>query len=281
MFESLITISLVGLAVGIVFSMPIAGPVSILITSHGLRGHLRYCITAAVGAAIIDMVECFIVVHGFTRLLGVIVDFIPYILMGGSVLLFIIGLRIVKARFDFDHLDLKSTGLRRLLKVQEKKSGFWTGFFLNLSNPSLFFGWLTSSAIVMSYVASVGLNVGGIDHLLGNNVILVNSYANQHSVTKDLLRPHNVPKIVEAETTRTSPPPAEEGKYWTLFHWLFSLSYAFFVALGTLIWFSILSYLLVRHRAKIKVQLVSKLIHGLGIFLCAFSVYFILRIFVL
>jgi threonine/homoserine/homoserine lactone efflux protein len=273
MFESLITISLVGLAVGIVFSMPIAGPVSILITSHGLKGQLRYCVTASLGAAIVDWVVCFIVVHGFTRVFGAVVNFIPYILFCGSIILFIIGLRIVKARFDFDHLDIKQTGLRRFLKVQENKSGFWTGFFLNASNPSIFFGWLTSSALVMSFVSSMGLNVGGIDHVIGNNVVIVNSFASNHSVAKEMMKSPKVPRIVEAEAPPSAPQQENQGKYSNIFHWLFSLSYAFFVAVGTVIWFCLLSYFLVRNRAKLKIGLIRKMIHGLGIILCIFAVY--------
>jgi hypothetical protein len=64
-----------------------------------------------------------------------------------------------------------------------------------------------------------------------------------------------------------------QGKYTDLFHWLFSASYAFFLALGTVIWFCILAYLLVRHRAKLKIGLITKMIHGLGIILCIFAVY--------
>jgi len=275
MWESLITISLVGLGVGIVFSMPIAGPVSILITSHGLRGQLRYCITAALGAAIVDLAVCFIAVHGFTRLFSMVVEFVPYILFGGSIILFIIGLRIVRARFDFAHIDQQQTGLKRFRKVEEK-SGFWTGMFLNASNPSLFFGWLTSSAVVMSFVSSVGLDVGGIDHVLGNNVVIVNSFANHHQVTKDMMRPAKVPRIQPTPQMRAAPPeppPQHSEKDSKLFQWLFSLSYSFFVAVGTIIWFCLLAYFLVKNREKLKVSLISRVIHGLGIFLCAFAVY--------
>jgi threonine/homoserine/homoserine lactone efflux protein len=272
MFESLLTISLVGLGVGIVFSMPIAGPVSILITSHGLKGQFRYCVTAAIGAAIVDWGVCFIAVHGFTRLFSWVVDFVPYILFGGSIVLFIIGLRIVKARFDFDHLDITKPSFQRIIKAKEK-SGFWTGFFLNVSNPSIFFGWLMSSFVVMSIVASHGLNVGGIDHLIGNNVVIVNSFANNNSVTKEMMKPPKVPRIVQADPSKPNQKPEGKENYSELFHWFFSLSYAFFVALGTVIWFCLLAYFLVRNRTKLKIGLITKMIHGLGIFLCAFAVY--------
>jgi threonine/homoserine/homoserine lactone efflux protein len=274
MLESLITISLVGLAAGIIFSMPIAGPVSILITSHALRGHLRYCIKAALGAAIIDWVICFIAVHGFTRIFGFIVNYVPYILCIGAIVLFIIGLKIVKARFDFNHFDVeKPESLKRVRKVNQK-NGFWTGLFVNVSNPSLFFGWLTSSAIVMSIVSTLGLNVGGIDNVVGNNMVIVKSFAGSHSVAKDMIKPAKVPRIVEEKAPkfqrRTDAPVVTSSK---LYQWLFSLSYAFFVAVGTLVWFVSFSYILVRNRTKLKMEHISRVIHGMGIFLCIFAVY--------
>jgi threonine/homoserine/homoserine lactone efflux protein len=275
MLNSFLTISLVGLAVGIIFSMPIAGPVSILITSHGLRGQLRYCLTAAIGASIIDFIVCFIAVHGFSTLFGLYQYIVPYVLFGGSIFLFIVGLRIVKARFDFDHLDVKQSGLKRVLKLQEK-SGFWTGLLLNASNPTLFLGWLTTSFFVMSFVSSVGLNVGGLDHMLNNNVVTVNSYAN-HTDKDKQIPGITVPKTMKTPAVRQTEKGAAEDVSSPPAQIFYSLSYAFFLAVGTIIWFSVLAYLLVRHRAKVSVNLISRVIHGLGIFLCGFAVYLLWR----
>jgi threonine/homoserine/homoserine lactone efflux protein len=277
MVESIVTISAVGLLVGIFFSMPIAGPVSILITSHGLRGQLRYCFTAALGASLIDFIVCFIAVHGFTRLLGIFADGIPYILFCGSIFLFVVGWKIVKARFDFEHMDIKQTGLKRILKKQEK-SGFWTGLLLNASNPSLFIGWLTSSFIVISFVASLGLNVGGLDRMLGNNVGAINNIAKDHSAPEEMIHSIKAPKtfIVPPKSltmnnlTLEKPSPA--------FGLFFSLAYALCVGIGTIVWFVPFSYFLVRNRTKLRIDLISKMIHGLGIFLCGFALYLMGRV---
>ena len=51
MLESILTISIAGLLAGFIFSMPIAGPISILITSNALKGRLRYCNLVNLGAS--------------------------------------------------------------------------------------------------------------------------------------------------------------------------------------------------------------------------------------
>jgi threonine/homoserine/homoserine lactone efflux protein len=273
MLESLITISCVGCAVGFVFSMPIAGPVSILITSHGLRGELRYCLTAALGASIIDLLVCFVAVHGATKVLGLYAAVIPYALLAGAGFLFIVGLRIVKARFDLNHLDVKQTGIMRFWKLQEK-NGFWTGLLLNVSNPSLFFGWLTSSFVILSFVSSMGLNVGGLDHMLVDNVASVNKYASHNPGSSGVIPSIAAPKLPLAPLDGEK---ADQGNPSGLFQMLFSFCYAFFVAAGTIVWFFLFSYLLVRNRKKLRVDIITNVIHGLGMFLCGFALFLVWR----
>ena len=278
MIETLFTISIVGLVVGFVFSMPIAGPISILITSHALRGQMRYCITAAIGASLIDMCVCFIVVHGFTSLVGKFAYYIPYFLLVGAVILFIIGVRIVLTKFDFDHVQLKKTGLQRVIKIKDK-SGFWTGLLLNASNPSIFIGWLTSSFLVISLVASMGLNVAGLDEMLGKNVAAASTLTKNNK-----LKQEHIPTIVTATVKETgmsvlhrqvAPSVAVTlPKHFRLF---FSTCYAFFVAVGTVLWFIPFSYILVRYHQKIKIGIITNLVHGLGIVLCCTALYLVGR----
>jgi threonine/homoserine/homoserine lactone efflux protein len=273
MLESLITIACVGFAVGFIFSMPIAGPVSILITSHGLRGELRYCLTAALGASIIDLFVCFIAVHGATKVLGLYATVIPYALLAGAVFLFIVGIRIVKARFDFNHLDVKQTGIMKYWKLQEK-NGFWTGLLLNASNPSIFFGWLTSSFVIISFVSSLGLHVGGLDHQLVDNVASVNKYASHNPGRGDIIPSIAAPRLPSVPPDQKS---VEQQTPSELFQMFFSFSYALFLALGTIVWFFLYSYFLVRNRKKLRVDIISNVIHGLGIFLCGFALFLLWR----
>ena len=68
MWESIITIAITGLFAGFIFAMPIAGPISILITSNALKGRLRYCNLVSLGASVADFTFVFIAVFGLTRL---------------------------------------------------------------------------------------------------------------------------------------------------------------------------------------------------------------------
>ena len=64
MGESILTISIAGFLAGFIFSMPIAGPISILITSNALKGRLRYCNLVSIGASIADFAYVFVVFVG-------------------------------------------------------------------------------------------------------------------------------------------------------------------------------------------------------------------------
>src|SRR5580704_15876914 len=97
---SLITLSFVGLFVGFIFSMPIAGPISILITSNALKGRIRYCNFAAMGASLADFVYVFCAVFGLTKFYSFFKPAIPYILLAGMFFLFYLGYKISKTRID-------------------------------------------------------------------------------------------------------------------------------------------------------------------------------------
>ena len=96
MTESLITISLVGLLAGFILSMPVAGPISILVTSNALKGRLRYCNLVTIGASFADFVYVFIAVFGLTKLYSFYKPFIPYLLSAGAVFLLFVGYKIFR-----------------------------------------------------------------------------------------------------------------------------------------------------------------------------------------
>ena len=153
----LVTISIIGLLAGFLFSMPIAGPISILITSNALKGRLKYCNLLTVGAAIADFIYVLIAVYGITNLFSAYKSIIPYILGIGAILVFYVGFRIVRTKFDLDHIDEE----QKLADKQDNKhkGAIYTGFMLNFLNPTLFFGWLISSFIALSFAASTSLTL--------------------------------------------------------------------------------------------------------------------------
>ena len=91
MVESLITMSIAGFLTGFIFSMPIAGPISIMITSNALKGRLRYCNLFNLGASLGDFIYVFIAVYGLSKLYSFYKPIIPYIFTFGALLLFFLG----------------------------------------------------------------------------------------------------------------------------------------------------------------------------------------------
>ncbi|HEY5367377.1 MAG TPA: LysE family transporter [Hanamia sp.] len=263
MIDSLITISIVGLIVGFIFSMPIAGPISILVTSNALKGRIKYCNLATLGASFADFVYVFAAVYGLTKFYSAYKPFIPYILLVGTFFLIYLGYKISKTKVDLEHIDDKN-----LLsgKIKKERSGFWTGFLLNFLNPTLFLGWLSSSFIVISVVAALGFNTGGLDKSVDTSFETINKRGDDIALKNKTLAYLHIDstrfKKNKAVSTSQSP------KYFPLF---LSASYAFFLALGSIIWFFYLAFLLNKNRHRINIHSVNTIIRVLGWVLCVFG----------
>ncbi len=101
MVESILTLLIAGILAGIIFSMPAAGPISILITSNALKGKLRFCVRTALGASIVEFFYIFIAVYGITALYSYYKSLIPYLLIIGSAIILLVSIRILKSRLDY------------------------------------------------------------------------------------------------------------------------------------------------------------------------------------
>ena len=81
MTESFIIILLLGLFAGFFFSVPIAGPISILITSNALKNKFKHCLRIALGGAIVEVIYVFVALYGLTSLYSYYQKGIPIILI--------------------------------------------------------------------------------------------------------------------------------------------------------------------------------------------------------
>jgi len=267
MIESLITISLVGLFVGFILSMPIAGPISILITSNALQGKRKYCNRATIGASFADFFYVFIAVFGLTKLYAYYKPFIPYLLSIGAIFLLFTGYKIFKTKIDIEHLDDKSHLTEKIKK--KERGGFYTGFMLNFLNPTLFMGWLASSFIVISFVSSLGFNTGGLNITINQNAKVFNSIEGKTNETPQ------IPSYLQFKSTTSNIIQKQEPKnYPKYFSLLISLSYAFFLAVGSIIWFYYLALFLSKFHQRINVNMINTIINGLGIVLLFFGIFF-------
>ena len=243
MIESLITISIAGFLAGFIFSMPIAGPISILITSNALKGRLRYCNLVSLGASITDFTYVFIAVFGLTKLYSLYKPAIPYMFVAGSILFFFLGNKIIRTKIDLEHIEDKS-----LLpeKIKKKEGGaFYTGFMISFFNPTLFLAVLTSSFFVISLLASMGLHTGGLAIKMDKNVKEISNIEGRKIENSQVLSLEQFDKF---QTRKSSDHQEEQTKFPAYFHLVISICYAFFLSVGSVIWFYLLAFLIVRFR---------------------------------
>jgi threonine/homoserine/homoserine lactone efflux protein len=269
MIESIVTISIAGLIAGFIFSMPIAGPVSILIASNALKGRLRYCNLVTIGASIADFIYMFIAVFGLTKLYSLYEPAIPYIFAGGAVVFIFLGYKIIKTKVDIDHLEDK-THLTE--KIENRgKGALYTGFMVNFLNPTLFIGAITSSFFVISLISSMGFHTGGLATKVTEHVTEIsNMKGGKIENAKNLSVQHFEELYKDKKKVR----PPDQTIYPASFHLVISTCYAFFLSFGNMIWFYLLAFLIVRFRQKINIKVISGMIKSLGVVLWLLAIYF-------
>lgn len=270
MIESLITMSIAGLLAGFIFSMPVAGPISILITSNALKGRSRYCNLVNFGASFADFTYVFIAVFGLSKLYSFYKPAIPFIFSFGAILLLFLGFKIFRTKIDIEHLEDKSHLSEKIKK--KEKGAFYTGFMINFLNPTLFVGWLTSSLLVISFIAALGFQTGGLAVKIDQNVKEINNIEGGKIDTSKSL-PFKQFDIIQ-KTPIVRKHTEEPIKFPKKFHLAISLCYAFFISVGSVSWFYLLTFLITRFRQNINIKLINKIIHSLGILLCSTGIYF-------
>ncbi|MGB8491431.1 MAG: LysE family transporter [Bacteroidales bacterium] len=269
MIESIISVSVAGLLAGFIFSMPIAGPISILITSNALKGRLRYCILVSIGASIADFIYVLIAVFGFTKLFSFYKPAIPYIFAAGSIFFIYLGYRIIRTNINIENIE-ETSHLTEKIKKKER-GAFYTGFLINFLNPTLFIGVLTSSFFVISLITSLGIHTGGLGGKMDNNV-------NEISIIKggktDNPKALSIDHFNNLKKLKRKDHQEDQTKYPAYFHLIISICYAFFIAFGSIIWFYLLSLMIVRFRQLINIRIISVFIKSLGAVLCLFGLFF-------
>lgn len=254
MIESLITVVIIGFIAGFIFSMPIAGPISIIITSNALKGNDTFCFRTALGASIVEFFYVLVAVFGLSMLFTLYRSLVPYVLIVGAVFLLAIGIKIIRNKIKLEDFENTSEDKQK----SDKTGGLRTGIIINLTNPSLFFGVLTSSFLVLSFASSVGLNTGGLDILVHENVTSLQEIAGEELAKIDTTY---IAENVNGEA---------EYSYYTL---LLSALYALSLSLGGFTWLIILAKLLAKYREKIRIEILNWMIRILGTILCGIGVY--------
>ncbi len=261
MLESFITVLLIGFTAGFVFAMPIAGPISILITSNALKGNYLFCVRTALGASLVEFFYVVISVNGIALLFSLYSPLIPYLLIAGSAFLLFVGYKVFRTKISLEEIEREEKLLEG--KKVDKQGGLRTGIIINLTNPSLFFGILTSSFLVLSFASSIGLNTGGLDILLEENVNSIQQITGtEFKSLEELDSTYNFNKNLPAEETERSS-----------YTFALSLVYGAALAMGGFLWLFFLTKMLIKYRNKINIGFLNLLLKSLGIILIFISLY--------
>jgi threonine/homoserine/homoserine lactone efflux protein len=272
MGESILTVSITGLLAGFIFAMPIAGPVSILITSNALKGRLRYCNLVSMGASFADFTFVFIAVYGVTKLYSFYAPVIPYMYTFGALFFLFLGYKIFRTKFDIEHLEDKTHLVEKIKK--RERGGFYTGLMINFLNPTLFIGSLTSSFFVLSFIASLGFHTGGLAVKVDQNVKEINKIEGAPVVDSLALKFDQMDRFENIPMPKRKAHIDEPTSFPSHFHLAISICYAFFLSLGSVLWFYLLAFILVRFRQRINIKIISAIVKSLGIILGLIGIYF-------
>ncbi len=258
MITSIITLSLIGFAAGFLFSVPVAGPLSALVVHGALENRLRYVRRAALGGSIIEFFYVFVAMFGITYLMKFYRPFIPYLFIAGGLIIFAVARKIYKTVFNPQKIveQDKSHG----------KGGFRTGAGINITNPTLFFGWITTSFIILTFASSIGLNTGGLELIVEENV-------NEISHISEIEIKNPDTEILQNQKGKIIINKNEEIK--PVHFVLLSFFYALAVSAGSFVWFFVFSKFINKHRGKINPKILNTLMKVLGVFLFGLGIYFI------
>lgn len=267
MTEIILTLSIAGLLVGFIFSMPVAGPISVLIVSNALKGNLRYCYLLTIGASLSDFIYAFIAVFGLSRFYSAYKPLIPYLMILGAIFVGYMGYRIFKSKIDAEHIENK------VHLPKGSGGGFHTGLLINFLNPTLFFGWLTSSFIVISIVSSLGFSTGGLESMIGRSI------EEMDSMGETIMKKPELPAYLKFDTLRIlkseNHKVVENLKKPGDLHLTLSLCFAIALSVGSILWFIILAASIYKFKMSLNLKFLNRIISTLGIFLY-FSGMFIL-----
>jgi threonine/homoserine/homoserine lactone efflux protein len=128
---SFVVVSLVALLVGFAGSLPLAGPIALLVVSKGATGKYREALATAFGAAIAEGGYAFLAFWGFATFLARHPLVLPISRGVTAVILIALG-----ARFIFFKAKEATKG-----EGEAKGARFWAGFSISALNPTLVVTW--------------------------------------------------------------------------------------------------------------------------------------------
>lgn len=182
-----------GLVLGFFGSIPVAGPVSILVIKNALEKGIKQGIDIAIGASVGEAVYAFIAFWGLTTVLEQFPVLVPISKIAGAVLVIALGIYLVVRRTnptDMHAANLADRQERRLLR------GFLSAFL----NPTLLATWTTVVTALHATSLVDPSPRGAIPFAIGVGIGIFGWFAFLVEIVvrrfRDRLAPENVQKVV-------------------------------------------------------------------------------------
>jgi threonine/homoserine/homoserine lactone efflux protein len=140
------TASLIGFILGFVTSIPIAGPISILVFGRGLQDRGHTAVYLAVGSAIAESIYAYLAFWGFAALLSKYPWINPVSCALAAVILTALGIRFAAVKHDHSPEQPEAEQ-----GSQGRKRSFFLGMTITALNPTLAATWPALVAMVHSF----------------------------------------------------------------------------------------------------------------------------------
>ncbi|GAB4424787.1 MAG: hypothetical protein OHK0011_05640 [Turneriella sp.] len=136
-----------GFVSGFLGSMPVTGPIALIVFRSSMRGHFSRALRVVAGAAVAEVMYCALATFGYVQIIAAYPFLAKYIRYVGASFLVVLGIVFM---FQKVHLSEESAPVS-----ERKNAGLVSGFLIAILNPTLFLTWGSASSTIFSWFDSI------------------------------------------------------------------------------------------------------------------------------
>ena len=143
---AVLLVSIIGFVFGFIGSMPLAGPIAVLVVSHAFQGRHAAALRLAFGAATAEAIYAFVAFFTFTTLLARHPIVVPISHAVTAVVLLVVGVYFLR----WKDRSAAAQGASDPPARENKSAKFFLGFSVCALNPTLLVTWSAATAVLYS-----------------------------------------------------------------------------------------------------------------------------------
>jgi threonine/homoserine/homoserine lactone efflux protein len=139
--------ALLGFSCGFLGSMPVTGPIALIVFRSSLRGSFGSAMRVVIGASIAEVIYCALATFGYVQIISAYPGLAKYIRYIGAVFLLILGIVFMFQKVHIADEDVPDSG--------RKEAGLLSGFLISFLNPTLFLTWGSATSTIFSWFTTI------------------------------------------------------------------------------------------------------------------------------